>query len=178
MTLRTFDMWSSRRSVLLQTVSLGAATFAFDRAVAQNYPSRPVKLILASPPGGPQDIAVRLLAERLSLAFGQPFVTEISLVELAARLEPPLSRKLFPTATRCWGPCRRRSWQLRLCIQILDMTQRETSCRLDRSSVARSCLQSTPGFQSIRSAILSIMRKQTRERSTTLRPVTARHPIS
>src|SRR5262249_5973871 len=69
-------MWSSRRSVLLQTVSLGVATFAFDRAVAQNYPSRPVKLILASPPGGPQDIAVRTLAERLSLAFGQPFVTE------------------------------------------------------------------------------------------------------
>jgi tripartite-type tricarboxylate transporter receptor subunit TctC len=69
-------MRSSRRSVLLQTVSLGVATFAFDRAVAQNYPSRPLKLILASPPGGPQDIAVRTLAERLSLAFGQPFVTE------------------------------------------------------------------------------------------------------
>src|SRR5262249_35426699 len=48
------------------------------------------------------------------------------------------------------------------------MTQRETSCRLDRSSVARSSLQSTPGFQSIRSAIWSIMRKQTQERSTTL----------
>jgi tripartite-type tricarboxylate transporter receptor subunit TctC len=69
-------MWSSRRSFLVQTASLGVGTFAFDKAVAQSYPSRPVKLILPSPPGGPQEVAVRTLAERLSLALGQPFVTE------------------------------------------------------------------------------------------------------
>jgi tripartite-type tricarboxylate transporter receptor subunit TctC len=43
---------------------------------AQDWPSRPVRLILPFPPGGGTDILGRLIAERLSASLGQPVVTE------------------------------------------------------------------------------------------------------
>jgi tripartite-type tricarboxylate transporter receptor subunit TctC len=45
-------------------------------AGAQGYPSRPVRLIVGTPPGGPQDIIARLVGQWLSDRFGQPFVIE------------------------------------------------------------------------------------------------------
>jgi len=41
-----------------------------------NYPSRPVHIIVPSPPAGGTDIIARVLAERFSNAFGQQFVVE------------------------------------------------------------------------------------------------------
>jgi tripartite-type tricarboxylate transporter receptor subunit TctC len=40
------------------------------------YPSRPVRLLVASGPGGNPDILARLLADRMSKDFGKPFVVE------------------------------------------------------------------------------------------------------
>ena len=45
-------------------------------AVAQAYPSRPVKLVIGYPPGGSADITGRLTAQWLSEKLGQPFVIE------------------------------------------------------------------------------------------------------
>lgn len=45
-------------------------------AAAQDYPTRPVRLILPFPPGGGTDILGRLISERLSAALGQPVLTE------------------------------------------------------------------------------------------------------
>jgi tripartite-type tricarboxylate transporter receptor subunit TctC len=45
-------------------------------AGAQDWPSRPFRLILPFPPGGGTDILGRLIAERLSASLGQPVVTE------------------------------------------------------------------------------------------------------
>jgi tripartite-type tricarboxylate transporter receptor subunit TctC len=45
-------------------------------ASAQAYPTRPVKFIVAYPPGGPTDILARLLSPRLQTALGQPFLVE------------------------------------------------------------------------------------------------------
>jgi tripartite-type tricarboxylate transporter receptor subunit TctC len=43
---------------------------------AANYPRRAVKIIVSAPPGGGLDIAARVIAERLSGMWGQPFVVE------------------------------------------------------------------------------------------------------
>ena len=45
-------------------------------AIAQTYPKQPVKIVVPYPPGGTNDILGRLMAERLSRAFGQSFVVE------------------------------------------------------------------------------------------------------
>jgi tripartite-type tricarboxylate transporter receptor subunit TctC len=45
-------------------------------AGAQDYPSRPVKVIVPTPPGGPVDVVGRITANYLQTALGQPFVVE------------------------------------------------------------------------------------------------------
>ncbi|HXM80523.1 MAG TPA: tripartite tricarboxylate transporter substrate binding protein [Burkholderiales bacterium] len=45
-------------------------------AVAQNYPVRPIKLLVGVPPGGPTDAVARSIAPDLSEALGQPVVVE------------------------------------------------------------------------------------------------------
>ena len=45
-------------------------------AQAPSWPVRPVRLILPAPPGGGTDAVARTLAQKLSDAFGQPFIVE------------------------------------------------------------------------------------------------------
>jgi tripartite-type tricarboxylate transporter receptor subunit TctC len=45
-------------------------------AIAQNYPTRPVRIIVPVPPGGALDILARLMGQWLSEQLGQPFVIE------------------------------------------------------------------------------------------------------
>ncbi len=53
--------------------SLAAASLA---AVAQGYPSRPVKMIVPFPAGGPTDVMTRVVCGRLGQALGQAVVVE------------------------------------------------------------------------------------------------------
>ena len=43
---------------------------------AQNYPSKPIRLIVPSTPGSPPDVRARWLAEKLVPALGQPIVVD------------------------------------------------------------------------------------------------------
>jgi tripartite-type tricarboxylate transporter receptor subunit TctC len=45
-------------------------------AMAQPYPTRPVRLIVPSSPGGTSDVLGRMLAQKFGEALGQPFVVE------------------------------------------------------------------------------------------------------
>jgi tripartite-type tricarboxylate transporter receptor subunit TctC len=45
-------------------------------AVAQSWPQRPVKILVPFAAGGPSDAMARATAQRLSDAFGQPFIVE------------------------------------------------------------------------------------------------------
>src|SRR2546423_12819729 len=51
-----------------------AATIA--TASAQSYPTRPVRFIVPAAAGGPSDIMARLIAQKLSEAWGQQFIVE------------------------------------------------------------------------------------------------------
>src|ERR1700687_866992 len=65
-------------------------------AIAQdNYPSRAVKIIAPQAPGGGVDLVARIMAERLRVAMGQPFVVENQAgaggaiaAQIAARAQP------------------------------------------------------------------------------------------
>jgi tripartite-type tricarboxylate transporter receptor subunit TctC len=65
------------RRRFLQVAAGAAALPVVSRfAYAQTYPSRPVRLIVGYPAGGPADIGSRLIAQALSDRLGQPFVVE------------------------------------------------------------------------------------------------------
>jgi len=52
------------------------ATAAGQPALAQSWPQRPVKILVPFAAGGPSDTMARATAQRLSDAFGQPFIVE------------------------------------------------------------------------------------------------------
>jgi tripartite-type tricarboxylate transporter receptor subunit TctC len=45
-------------------------------AVAQQYPAKPIRIIVPFPPGGPTDTHSRWAAQQLNAAFGQPVIAE------------------------------------------------------------------------------------------------------
>jgi len=69
-------MTMSRRRFLHFTAATAALPVLSRSAWAQSYPTRSVRLVVASPPGGIADLLARLMGEWLSKRLGQPFVIE------------------------------------------------------------------------------------------------------
>jgi tripartite-type tricarboxylate transporter receptor subunit TctC len=64
------------RREILRLAAGAVALPASRRAMAQGYPSRPVRIIVGLPAGTPPDIMARLIGQWLSERLGQPFVVE------------------------------------------------------------------------------------------------------
>jgi len=80
----------------IASVALGCCiAFAVAPATAQEKSTRPIRLLVPSPPGGPSDFAARLVAPKLSEALGRTLVVDnrqsvngILASELAAKSPP------------------------------------------------------------------------------------------
>ena len=67
----------SVRRRLLQLAAIGLAALAtIPSSHAQDYPARPVRLVVGFPPGGSADIVARIVAQALTQRMGQSFVID------------------------------------------------------------------------------------------------------
>jgi tripartite-type tricarboxylate transporter receptor subunit TctC len=66
----------SRRRFLQVSAGATPLAAASSRTFAQSYPARPVRWIVGFPPGGPNDITARLMADSISQRLHQTFVVE------------------------------------------------------------------------------------------------------
>lgn len=100
---------------LLSSVVLGVSMTLSLPAVSQNttagsatstYPSKPIRVVVPSPPGGPPDLIMRMLAPKLSESLGQTVIVENRLgagglvgTAYVAKLPPDGYTWLFTTAS-------------------------------------------------------------------------------
>jgi tripartite-type tricarboxylate transporter receptor subunit TctC len=63
-------------TVVMRLLGVLAAAFCLMPAAAQQYPTKPVKIVVAFTAGGTTDIMARMLAQKLTERFKQPFVIE------------------------------------------------------------------------------------------------------
>src|SRR5690242_12310254 len=73
---READMKLPRRQFLRMAAGAAALPVLSDIAGAQNYPSRPVRLVVAFVPGGATDTLARQISNDLKEALGQAVVVE------------------------------------------------------------------------------------------------------
>jgi len=65
-----------RRSFLISAAAAVSASALPRGASAQTFPSKPIRIIVPFPPGGPADTAVRIPQPSMEKALGQPIVVE------------------------------------------------------------------------------------------------------
>src|SRR5205807_3797771 len=63
---------NNRRMMLSAIASFACIALA----AAQSYPTRPIKLIVPFPPGGPVDVTARIVSQYLPLMLGQSVIVE------------------------------------------------------------------------------------------------------
>ena len=79
---RGLDTWFGRPAALRVMATFAVATLAAlatlfsPPAQAQDYPTKPIRIVVPLPPGGSNDVLARLLGQKMSESFGQPVVVE------------------------------------------------------------------------------------------------------
>jgi tripartite-type tricarboxylate transporter receptor subunit TctC len=83
------------RSAAIVAFTALATLVASQNAMAQNYPARPLRVLIPFAPGGATDIVARVIEPKMSRALGQPFVVDNRAgaagniaVELTAQAQP------------------------------------------------------------------------------------------
>ena len=66
----TVKFWVSFAAAIM------GSTFVFASASAQEYPTKPIRIIVANSPGGTSDIFIRALADEFQRRAGQPMIIE------------------------------------------------------------------------------------------------------
>src|SRR5262249_25436700 len=86
------DMFQADRLAVLALLGMTALA---GPALAQNFPSRPIRIVIAFPPGGPTDLVGRLLADKMKDSLGQTVIIENKAVangaigaDMVAKSEP------------------------------------------------------------------------------------------
>lgn len=86
---------SHRLRIAIASIAVTAGLVAAAPLLAEDYPTRPVTIIVASTPGGGTDIVSRIVGEQLSKQLGQPFVVQnlpgagsLTGTEVAAKAAP------------------------------------------------------------------------------------------
>ena len=95
----------------LSAIVAGAVlALSFTQSVAQTYPARPVRMIVANGPGSAPDVIARLLGAKLSESWGQnvvvdnrPGATGLIAAELLARSAPDGHTMFLSTMTQLIG---------------------------------------------------------------------------
>ncbi len=64
------------RSVAIGVAALALTLGAMQHPLAQDYPTRPITLVVSTAPGGGNDIMARVIGERMSRTLGQQIVVE------------------------------------------------------------------------------------------------------
>jgi tripartite-type tricarboxylate transporter receptor subunit TctC len=91
--------------------AFASALSAAGPASADIYPSRPIRLLVPFPPGGPTDLVARVLAEKMSAVLGQPMVIDNRpgangnlAAEAAAKAEPDGYTMIYNTSAVAISP--------------------------------------------------------------------------
>lgn len=69
-------MTRQTRFPIIRAIMAGALVLACTVAAAQEYPSKPVRIMVGFPPGGSVDIVARVLGQKLGEQLGQSFVVD------------------------------------------------------------------------------------------------------
>ncbi len=67
---------ANRRGVLAAGVALGVSVLVPGRSIAQAYPSKPIRIIVAFAPGGATDVLARSLGQQLAVQTGSTVIVE------------------------------------------------------------------------------------------------------
>jgi len=85
----------------MRAAALVVGVLAWACAVAQDYPVKPIRLIVGFPPGGNVDVVGRIVAQKMSEGLAQQLLPE-NRTGAGSIIANEFVASPRPTATRCW----------------------------------------------------------------------------